>query len=42
MTEAALESGVMAVDTLVPVVRQQQGDQSVSGWVLSCSISGWF
>lgn len=32
MTEAALESGVMAVDTLVPVVRQQQGDQSVSGW----------
>ena len=38
INEAALYSGVTTADTCVSVVRWQQGEQSVSGWVLTFSI----
>ena len=38
MNEAALLSGITAVDTSVSFVRWQQGEQTVTGWVLSFSM----
>ena len=41
-SEAAVQSAGTAADTSVSVVRWQQGEQTVSGWMLSFSIFGLF